>query len=192
MAAHSHVIIDCNQRYNKRMKTTHRCLITDTHGVLTLTVPIEKPIRSHQTAWNDIKVSRHGEWWNVHRVTLESAYGRTPFFEFYIDRFLPFLRQRNNANDESLTDLDCGIDNVIRDILGIDSQISYHLPEKTADDNIKDYRSNDFSFVTPVEYYQVRQSRHGFLPCLSVLDLIFNMGPEAPLVLKEMIDRTSF
>lgn len=190
MAAHRNVVIDRGWRFNKRMKSTHRCTIADTHGTLSLTVPVEKPGRSHDATWNDIKVSTHGEWWNVHRVALESAYGRTPFFEFYIDRFLPFLQCRNSSCNELLMDLDCGIDSVIRDILGIDSAVNYSTENITGD--TKDYRSNDFSFVTPVLYYQVRQSHHGFLPSLSVLDLIFNMGTESPLVLKKMISATRF
>ena len=95
MAAYGNVIIDRNWRFDKRKKFTHRCTIADTRGELQLTVPIEKPFKSHETTWNNIKVSSHGEWWNVHRVALESAYGRTPFFEFYIDYFLPFLKKNH-------------------------------------------------------------------------------------------------
>ena len=124
----------------------------------------------------------------MHRVALESAYGRTPFFEFYIDRFLPFFKHREkDNNNEFLMDLDCNIDVVIRNILGIESKISYsteNLPNIAED--IKDYRSNEFTHITPVEYYQVRQATHGFIPNLSILDLIFNMGPESPLILKKM------
>ncbi len=190
MATYRHVIIDRNWKYNKRMKSTHRCTIADTHGTMTLTVPIEKPDRSSVSTWNDVKVSTHGEWWNVHRTALFSVYGRTPFFEFYIDKFLPYFQHRNQNDGEYLMDLDCRLDEIIRDILGIDNFVEYTTEKTTTD--IKDYRSNDFDFITPVEYYQVRQSHHGFLPSLSILDLIFNMGTEAPLVLKKMISTTEF
>lgn len=192
MAAYGNVIIDRNWRYNKRKKTTHRCTIADTHGTLMLTVPIVKPERSLETSWNDIKVSTHGEWWNIHRTALESAYGRTPFFEFYIDRFLGLFKYRDSTCEESLMDLDCKTDKIIREILGIDNTIDYSTENVVNKNNIKDYRSNDFNFVTPVNYYQVRQSHYGFIPNLSILDLIFNMGTESPLILKKMIDNISF
>lgn len=153
-----------------------------------MTVPIEKPLKSHATTWNDIKISTHGEWWNAHRVALESAYGRTPFFEFYIDRFLPFLKHREkDSNNEFLMNLDCDIDAVIRNILDIESIVSYSTENLSNSEDIKDYRSNEFTLITPVEYYQVRKATHGFIPNLSILDLIFNMGPESPLVLKKMV-----
>lgn len=190
MAAYGNIVIDRDWRFDKRKKFTHRCTIADTHGLLQLTVPIEKPFKSRETTWNDIKVSTHGEWWNVHRVALESAYGRTPFFEFYIDRFLPFLKHRDkDNNNEFLMDLDCNIDAVIRNILGLESIVSYtteNIPNIA--EEIKDYRSNDFTHITPVEYYQVRKATHGFIPNLSILDLIFNMGPEAPIILKKMLE----
>lgn len=192
LAAYGNVIIDCNWRYDKRKKSTHRCTIADTHGKLMLTVPIVKPERSHETTWNDIKVSTHGEWWNAHRTALESAYGRTPFFEFYIDKFLYFFRYRNSTCKESLIDLDCNIDKSIREILGIDNVIDHSTENIVNNNDIKDYRSNDFNFVAPVNYYQVRQSHYGFIPNLSILDLIFNMGTESPLILKKMIGNTSF
>ena len=83
--------------------------------------------------------------------------------------------------------LDCGIDAIIRDILGIDSNVIYQLSDNVTD--IKDYRNDNFELATAVEYYQVRRQELGFIPNLSVLDLIFNMGTEAPLVLKELISK---
>lgn len=187
MASFGNVVIDRYWRFDKRKKFTHRCTIADTHGKLQLTVPIEKPFKSHETSWNNIKVSTHGEWWNIHRVALESAYGRTPFFEFYIDRFLPFFKHRaKENNNEFLMELDCDIDAIIRNILGIESKISYSTENLSNSEDIKDYRSYEFKNITPVEYYQVRHASHGFIPNLSILDLIFNMGTEAPLILKKM------
>lgn len=187
LAAYKNVVIDCDMRYNKRQKSTHRCHIADTHGELMLTVPIVKPDNCRQATWNNIEVSTHGQWWNVHKTALFSAYGRTPFFEFYFDRFLQFFQHRNGEEKESLMSLDCGIDAIIRDILSIDSNVIYQLSDNFTD--IKDYRNDNFVLATAVEYYQVRSQELGFIPNLSVLDLIFNMGTEAPLVLKEIISK---
>lgn len=184
LAAHGHALIDLKWRYNKRQKSTHRCDIVDTHGLMQLTVPVEKPFRGTPPSWNDVKVSTHGSWWNVHRVALESAYGRSPFFEFYIDRFLPFL-QADMYKDCLLTELDCALDNIIREILGIETIVNYSS-EGTESLAVADYRLGQWNTL-PTPYYQVRQARHGFVPHLSILDLIFNMGPESPLILQKMM-----
>lgn len=54
-----------------------------------------------------------------------------------------------------------------------------------------DFTKFDFNSVKPVCYYQVRADRLGFFPYLSILDLIFNVGPEAPLILKKMAEPLS-
>ncbi len=185
LAAYRKAVIDSNQRYNKRFKSVHRCTIIDTRAELTLTVPVAHQPATHSSTrqWRRMMVSPHGQWWADHRVSLESAYGRTPFFEFYIDRFMPWLRY----SDISIVDFDLGLDEVVRRTLGLETEISYTtdcLDMAAADD----FRANVFPAIRDVEYYQVRADRLGFHPGLSILDLIFNMGPEAPLVLRKMID----
>ncbi|MBR5331777.1 MAG: WbqC family protein [Muribaculaceae bacterium] len=193
LASHKNVVIDRECRFDKRRKLMHRYDIADVNGRLTLTVPIVKP-RIGAT-WNDAGVSAHGGWWNIHKVALWSAYGRTPFFEYYIDEFMPYLQPRDGIQPESLLDFNLGIDSIIRRIAGIDSNIRYELSAKEYEKlnngtpTIKDHRNDDFNLATPVEYYQVRAIQHGFIPNLTILDLIFNMGPETPLVLKKIIDK---
>lgn len=193
MASHKDVVVDRYCRYDKRRKLMHRYDIADVNGRLTLTVPITKP-RIGAT-WNDAGVSAHGGWWNIHKVALWSAYGRTPFFEYYIDELMPYLQPRDGVQPESLMDLNIGIDAIIRRLAGIDSSVRYELTDdekeliKNGDASIIDQRNNTFDLDNPVEYYQVRALQQGFIPNLTILDLIFNMGPETPLVLKEIIDK---
>ena len=148
-----------------------------------LTVPIEKP---SGRGWADVKVSAHGAWWNVHRVALESAYGRTPFFEFYIDRFLPFLRERIPGQGEGVIALDGAIDAVVRDILLIDSPVSYSAVRNVGSDDC-DCRQGEMPVSCTMPYYQVRAAKLGFISGLSILDLIFNLGPESPEYLRSAI-----
>lgn len=180
MASYSNVVIDNDLRYNKRFKSVHRCEIVDTRHRIMLTLPVCQAAGA--TKWSQINVSPHGQWWADHRISLESAYGRTPFFEYYIDRFLPWLKYR----DMSVTDFDRGIDTEIRRILGLESRVVYdmkEMPEMPYDD----FRHNELGEFRNVEYYQVRADRLGFVGGLSVLDLIFNIGPESPLVLKQLL-----
>ena len=196
MASHKDVVVDRYCRYDKRRKLMHRYDIADVNGLLTLTVPITKP-RIGAT-WNDAGVSTHGGWWNIHKVALWSAYGRTPFFEYYIDELMPYLQPRDGVQPESLMDLNIGIDAIIRRLAGIDSSVRYELTDdekeliKNGDASIIDQRNSTFDLDNPVEYYQVRALQQGFIPNLTILDLIFNMGPETPLVLKEIIDKRRY
>lgn len=185
MSAYGDVRVDRSIPFNKRAKEVHRAEIADTRGRLRLTVPIAKPESSSTALWSDIKVSAHGDWWAVHLTALESAYGRTPYFEFYIDRFARFFTPRSfGDSDESITDLVAGIDDEIRNILGIapDGSQSADITDTV------DFTSGQLPGLRDVEYYQIRADRLGFISGLSILDLIFNMGPESPLILKRMTD----
>lgn len=178
MAQYPAAFIDTSLRYDKRFKSVHRYSIADTRGELRLTVPVSRPdgaFLSGKLTWNQVTVSSHARWWEVHLQALESAYSRTPFFEFYIDRFAPVL----NPEPRSICSMVLEADALIRDILGLDTRMLDSLPAEG-----DDYRRTDFSKLdAPRQYWQIRAGNYGFLPKLSVLDLIFNLGPEAPLLL---------
>ena len=91
MALYGSAVIDTSMHFDKRAKLTHRYSIADANGAVDLTVPIEKPDKTTGSTWRDIRISGHGQWWHVHLTALQSAYGRTPFFEYYIDDFLPLF-----------------------------------------------------------------------------------------------------
>lgn len=182
-ARHGRVVIDCGIAYDKRRKDTHRCDIADTRGQLSLTIPIIKPDYSSRPTWSEVGISTHGQWWDKHLTALESAYGRTPYFEFYIDRFKPFFSSDTAARYSNVTALDSAVNNEICHTLGLPIPLYSH---KVTEKDINDYRDDKFIRYYQPEYYQVRKSTLGFIPNLSILDLIFNLGPEAPLYLKRM------
>lgn len=171
--------MDWDTAFDKRDKATHRFTIADTRGRLDLTVPIAKPASS-RCRWSEIEVSTHGAWWDVHRVALESAYGRTPYFEFYIDRFLPMLTVGVTDRYPRLCDLASAWDEQIADILGLTRDDSGRVTEHDGR-----LREAVVELQLP-PYRQVRASRLGFLPGLSVLDLIFNLGPESQIYLNDL------
>lgn len=162
-----------NGLFDKRRKEIHRYQIADVNGPLTLTLPIVKPHGIPRATWRDVRVSDHGQWWHVHRVSLESAYGRTPFFEFYIDRFLPFISPEVIDRYPSVIDLNEAIDKEIEKLL---------LLPASAEEGAEVKRRHE-----PRPYWQPRQDRFGFLSGLSVLDLIFCLGPESSLWIRESI-----
>ena len=159
------------ERCDKRCKSAHRFTIADTRGPLDLTVPVEKPLGR---TWATTRVSLHGRWWEVMREALASAYGRTPYFEFLADDFLAPI-----SDPEAFTtvaDLNAQFDRAIRRVLGITKEVTYTTEPR---------RPVAIEPFEPQPYWQVRQHQLGFIPGLSILDLIFNLGPEASLALKK-------
>lgn len=191
MWAAKEVIVDTSMPFNKRFKSTHRTIIADANGLATLTVPIEKPRKMSEAKWTDINVSSHGAWWNVVMTALRSAYGRTPFCEFYIDDFETLIN--SSAASRPLMELCISLDRLMRRFMQVDTPVSYGNPteilaEKDNRHKIIDCRYNKVENIHFVSYYQIRASRHGFIPNLSAVDLLFNIGPESPIILKKMSD----
>lgn len=187
MSAFGRVYIDTDMPADKRLKTAHRCSVVDTRDEIMLTVPIVHPHGRH--SWNETPISTHGRWTHVHRTALESAYGRTAFFEYYIDRLSQVFDYDYSDHKITVGQLDRTCDSIIRDILKIDNDVVYGSPYE---DVHKDYRRIRSFDPAPVSYYQLRADRLGFRWGQSILDLIFNLGPEAPLILRQISNNILF
>ncbi len=184
MAACDKVVIDSGARYDKRCKVVHRTDIIDTHGILQLTVPVSKcAAPGTQPLWRDREVSAHGKWWDIHRVALESAYGRTPYFQFYIDNLLPYISE--NSVGMPVTQLDECIDRAVRKMLHLQVDVVYADAHLICPDAM---RFEQLIIPDVPRYWQVRADSHGFVPGLSIVDILFNMGPEAQIILRRMAD----
>lgn len=166
------VSFDTYARYNKADKDTNRFAIADTRGLLRLTVPVSRP--SGARTWHEINVSDHGRWWETMPIALESAYGRTPYFEFYIDRLMPLFSPEPIA----VSELCLHADKEVRRILDIRALITDIPPGDAV------YTERAGQEFPP--YWQVRAHELGFIGGLSILDLIFNLGPEAQLYLARL------
>ena len=83
------------EQHDHFIKQTYRnrCVIATTQGPQALTVPVEKYVND-VTETRDIRISDHGNWRHLHWNALLSAYGESPFFEFYADDLRPFFEQR--------------------------------------------------------------------------------------------------
>ena len=181
------------EQYDHYQKQTYRnrCVIAAPDGPLSLTVPIEKP-NTQKAFMRDIRISDHGNWRHLHWNAIESAYNHTPFFEYYKDDFRPFYEKKFDFlvdYNEQLCQLVCQLIDIDTSFQRTESYIAEPL------NTIIDLRDaihpkkevmDDASF-SAVPYYQVFQERLGFLPNLSIIDLLFNMGPEAILVLQKSI-----
>ena len=160
----------------------NRCYIDSPSGALTLTIPVVKT--EGKTMMRDVRISDHGNWRHQHWVALESSYRQSPFFEYYADDFAPFYEKKweflADFNEElmALTASLLDIQKPISRTMAYEGQEVYE-PNKPYDPN-KPYEAHG-SHWAPRPYYQVFASRHGFLPDLSIVDLLFNLGPEGVL-----------
>ena len=168
----------------------NRCTIAAPDGELALPIPTVKP-NTLKCPMRDIRISDHGNWRHLHWNAIESAYNHTPFFEYYKDDFRPFYEKKYEFLadfNEELCRLICSLIDIQPDM----ERTSEYRTEFTLDETDfresihpkKDFTLEDTAF-SPQPYYQVFQERLGFLPNLSIIDLLFNMGPESLLVLKK-------
>ena len=146
----------------------NRCWIDSPSGALALTIPVVK--EEGKTPLRDIRISEHGNWRHRHWVALESSYRQSPFFEYYADDFAPFYEKKWTF----LADFNEDLMSLITSLLDIQKPISRTSTyEGDAFNQLPDF--------TPKPYYQMFAQRHGFLPDLSIVDLLFNQGPEGVL-----------
>ena len=166
----------------------NRCLIATTQGIQALTVPVDRP--STVNYIKDIRVSDHGNWRHLHWNALQSAYGESPFFDYYQDDIRPFFEQRwdflldfNEAIRAKMCELiDIQPKVSLTDSWSDISHFSLHTPHSSIIDLREAIRPKHPGADPDFEakpYYQVYRQKHGFLPNLSILDLLFNMGPES-------------
>lgn len=184
------------EQYDHYMKQTYRnrCNIASPNGEIALTIPTVKP-SSSKAPMKDIRISDHGNWQHLHWNAIISAYNNSPFFEYYEDDFRPFYENKFDF----LTDFNEQLRLLVCSLIDIQPNVKYTTEYKTVfQPNEHDLREvihpkKDFKLVdtdfkmTP--YYQVFEDKLGFLPNLSIIDLLFNMGPESLLVLEQSIKR---
>lgn len=159
---------------NYRKQTLHnRCWIDSPNGKLALSVPIDRStFVMGKCLMKDVQVSDHTDWQRQHWYALESSYYNSPFFEYLQDDFHPIYIKRWKW----LMDLNEALAEKCLEVINV-SQKQICKTETFA------AVSEPEDAFKPTEYYQVFSHKHGFLPDLSIIDLIFNMGPESVLFL---------
>lgn len=176
---HERVLIEHHDSFVKQTYR-NRCIIATANGPQTLTIPTE---HNASTEGCHTRISDHGNWRHLHWNALVSAYSESPFFEYYADDIRPFFERRTAY----LYDFNMEITLKMCELLDIEppTGLTDRYITDTGDD-INDFRDiirpkhpvPDSSFH-PLPYYQVYARRHGFMPNMSILDLLFNMGNES-------------
>ena len=184
-AGDTSIYIEACEHFVKQSWRT-RCRILGPNGPEILQVPV---VHDGTRLMRDLRVEYSTPWMVRTERALEAAYQSSPFFEHYADGLFAILESQPGT----LLELNTALTRHILDRLGIDVPLRLteaYVPEGGVPD---DYRSvihpkrdntvlRDLGLGRP--YYQVFSQKFGFTPGLSILDLLFNEGPDAQLFLK--------
>ena len=180
--------IEIHETYPKQTYR-NRCNIATSSGLLSLTVPVKR-INGNHTKTCELKIDNSGNWQLLHWRSIITAYNKTPYFLYYRDLFEPVFFKKH----ELLVDLNREIFEKLVKAMQINTlNIAYSTEYIKCSDNL-DLRNNfhpkanrhpKIAMEIP-RYMQAFEENTGFLPDLSILDLIFNLGPEALPYLKNL------
>ena len=176
--------IELFESYQKQSCRT-RCNVMTANGLQTLTVPIVKTNGNH-TLTKDIAISYKEPWQQIHQRCLEAAYRKTPYFEYYF----PYLEKAFTTRFDRLIDLNEFCLKFILKVLKTNKEIVYTKDFETIQD-ANDYRVSLSKWSPETtnfpKYYQVFADRQPFVSNLSVIDLIFNEGPNSVSYLSSLL-----
>ena len=169
-------IVEVCETYHKQTYR-NRCRVMTANGVESLSVPVVK-VNGNHTMTQDVVISYKEHWQQIHRRCLESAYKAAPYFEHYYDSLKPLFETRF----ERLIDLNDEALQAILKMLEVNKEIVHTTDYVHQVDH--DLREAFSPKLEPdpelfPEYYQVFSAKFPFAADLSVLDLLFNEGPEA-------------
>jgi hypothetical protein len=185
------VMIEQFDHYSKQTYR-NRCRILGANGIINLVIPVVKH-HGHKTLMKDVKVDYDTDWQRIHWQSIISSYASAPFFEFMEDSYYPVYHRKHTF----LLDLNMDLLHIALELLQLNrttvKTAQFTRPEPGADLAVaihpkKQFVHDELEFH-PAAYHQVFIDRHGFCPDLSILDLLFNEGPNAVSVLKASAGR---
>jgi hypothetical protein len=167
----------------------NRCTINTANGALDLIIPVKKP-NGNNTKTNEVIIDNSSKWQINHWRAIESAYQKSPYYIYYVDLFKQFycssfIGLLINWNSELLQ-------SILKEFK-FKKEILYtkdFVPEYSdANDlrfELKPKKAERQFEITFPEYIQVFGEKHGFKPNMSIIDLVFNLGPDLPMYLNEI------
>ncbi|AUP78349.1 WbqC family protein [Flavivirga eckloniae] len=156
----------------------NRTYIYGANGKLALNIPVIHSQKNRQK-YRDVKIFNEEKWQSLHWKSLLSAYRTSPFFEYYEDELLPLF----NTKADYILDFNFKCLEAIYNCLQLElNTTKSEVYEKTVEDKTDFRHLVNAKKESPQRfdnYTQVFGSKHGFIPNLSILDLLFNEGPNA-------------
>ena len=188
---HSEVYLEQFENFTKQTYR-NRCLILGGNGPISLVIPVVKG-RGPKILIKDLQISYEENWQRNHWQTIVSAYNSSPYFEYYQDELYPFFERKTKY----LLDYNLQIHEQLCDFFEIENKIRLtedfeKVPKNTV--NLRDgispkLKHNPDTEFQPRTYTQVFSEKYGFLSNLSILDLLFNEGPNAYTILLQSLQQ---
>lgn len=185
LCLHNDVMLEGHEHYIKQ-SYRNRALIATANGVQTLTLPVVHSASKMDI--RDVLIDYATPWQRQHWRSIDAAYSGSPYYLYFKDFFLPFFEKKHkylfDFNTEILSTI-CHLFN--KDITPSISK--EYTPETDTESNILDYRQvihpkkrtdDDYPFKAENTYTQIFEDRIGFIPNLSSIDYLFNMGRTLP------------
>lgn len=179
------------EQFEHFVKQTYRNRyeIMAANGVIPLVIPVVKG-RGRKVKIRDLRISYDADWQRNHWWTIFSAYNSSPFFEYYKDDIRTFFEESHKF----LFDYNLEIIETLCELLEIEPNIVLTESFEQIPENTLNFREDitpkkhlakpDGNFI-PQQYTQVFHEKTGFAPNLSVLDLLFNEGPNSISVIED-------
>ena len=181
---HDKIIIEAHEYFEKQ-SYRNRCKILTTNKIYVLTVPIKNG--NTKVLIRDLRIDYHQDWTRRHWGSIHSAYGKSPFFEFYADYFKILLEQK----PDFLFDFNLDLLTICLKLLRLEKTIIFTEKYEKGVEN--DFRGQihpkrtftENQLYQPVKYRQ--NFGNEFEPNLSILDLLFCQGNQSLKILQESL-----
>src|ERR1700748_239837 len=171
------ILIEHEEHFPKQTYR-NRANICSPDGVLALTVPVIKGSKNH-TSIKDVQISYDFNWQRLHWMSLQACYRRSAYFEYYEDDFAPFYENKETY----LFDYNEKLLHLLLKFTKIKAEINFTINYEAEYKDIADFRQiihpKKHSASEQKPYFQVFEERNGFIKNLSIVDLLFNQGPQS-------------
>ncbi len=179
------LLIEQNDYYQKQT-LRNRTYIHGANGKLLLSIPIRHLGKTGHQYYNKVEIENSFEWQKQHWKSIQSAYRSSPYFEFYEDDISIFYKNKFSL----LYVFNKAYFKLLLKLLGWNPEVHYTESYKNLT-NAKDIRSQiekkEVNNKLRLKYTQVFEGKNGFIPNLSILDLLFNEGPNTLSLLKTVV-----
>lgn len=173
------LVIESQDNYQKQTYR-NRTYIYSPNGKQLLSVPVKHTKSTGNQKYNDVLLEDNFDWKKQHWKSIETAYRTSPYFEFYEDDLKPFFKKKHSSLFEmNLESMEIIIECMQMDPFKYELTTEFHKIQASKLDQrplVSAKAKQHHHFDT---YVQVFDDRHGFIPNLSILDLLFNEGPNA-------------
>lgn len=167
----------------QKQSNRNRMYIYSPNGIQLLNVPVKKSNQRYQK-YKEVKIENDFDWQKNHWKSIEAAYRSSPYFEYFEDDFIPLFEKKHNF----ILDLNFELFDIVNEALGVDlpfEKTIEYFHESAIEHDFRPLVNGKKDNFKNEEYIQVFREKEGFIPNLSILDLLFNEGRHAVDYLKK-------